>query len=124
MKNYALYLLIYNLLGLLLCLTDWVREKITIDTYYWGEITTERANFINFIDTPFYIFGVLVFIYYNVKLSKMQITYFFTSAFYLVFKWINPDVGYYMFFVWNYVIIIGFPAVVYLESIINYDRYK
>jgi len=124
MKNYALYLIIYNFLGLLLCLTDWVREIVTIDIPYYGIVTTERYNIIDFCDTPFYFIGALVLVYYNFKLSKMQLTYFATCIIYLFFKWLKLDVGYAMFFVWNYFILIGIPLLVYLESRINYERFK
>jgi len=123
MKNYALYLIIYNVLGLLLCLTDWVREIVTIDIPYCGIVTTERYNVIDFCDTPFYYFGALVLLYYNVKLSKMQLIYFGTCVVYLIFKAVKLDVGYTMFFVWNY-LILSIPLLVYLESRINYDKFK
>jgi hypothetical protein len=123
MKNYALYLIIYSLLGLLLCLTDWVREIVTITIPYFGTYTSERYNFIDFIDTPFYFFGVFVWVYYNVKLSKMQSTYFKTVLLYLIFKYAKLNVGYTMFFVWNY-IILSIPLWVYIVSKINYDRFK
>jgi len=123
MKNYALYILIYNLLSVMLCSTDWVREIVTIDIPYFKTITDTRANIIDFCDTPFYIFGVLVFIWYNFKLSKMQFTYFLTCGIFLFFKWLKLDVGYYMFFVWNY-LILAIPLLVWLEQFINYDYFR
>jgi len=97
---------------------------VTIDVPYYGIVTTERYNVIDFCDTPFYIFGVFVLFYYNIKLSKMQFMYFVSTIIYLVFKWLKLDVGYTMFFVWNYFILIGIPLIVYLEDKINYDRFK
>lgn len=123
MKNYALYIIIYNLLSLVLCSTNWVREKITIDIPFYGLTTTERYNIIDLLDTPFYILGAIVLIYYNFRLSKMQLTYFYTCFIFLCFKWLKLDVGYYMFFVWNY-LILSIPFWVYLENFINYDYFK
>lgn len=126
MKNYGLYLLIYNLLGVFLCLTDWIRERVTINLYYFGEVTTERYNIFDFIDTPFYLFGLLVFLHYNWpgKLTKMQKTYFYTCAISLAFKWLNFDVSYTMFFVWNSFIIVGIPLMVFIEDKLNYERFR
>jgi hypothetical protein len=123
MKNYALYLIIYSLLGLSLCLTDWVREVITIDIPYLGTYTSERYNFIDFFDAPFYFFGVFVWLYYNTKLSKMQMTYFVTVLIYVIFKKLNLNVGYTMFFVWNY-LILSIPLLVYFEGKINYEKFR
>lgn len=119
MKNYALYLLIYNALSPLLYLTDWISGIVRVNLPFYGITKTERYNVIDFYDTPFYILGALIFIYYNFKLSKMQFTYFVTAVLVLVFKWAKLDVGYVMFFVWNYIIIVGIPLLVYFENTKN-----
>jgi len=61
MKNYGFYILVYNLLGVTLCLTDWVYKVITLDLGILGKYTSEIYNFIDLFDTPFYFFGLFAF---------------------------------------------------------------
>jgi len=124
MKNYGFYILIYNLLGVTLCLTDWVYKIVTLDLGYFGTYTSERYNFIDFLDTPFYFLGVCFFFYTYRKQSKMQTTYFATALIFLINKYLKLDFGYTMFFVWNYFIILGIPFFIWLTDNINYDRFK
>jgi hypothetical protein len=106
MKNYGLYILIYNLLGVTLCLTDWIYKVVTLDLGYFGTYTSERYNFIDFADTPFYFLGVFCFFWTYKKQSKIQKTYFATALLFLINKYLNLDFGYTMFFVWNYLILL------------------
>jgi len=124
MKNYGLYILIYNLLSVTLCLTDWVYKVITLDLWIFGKYTSERYNFIDFFDTPFYFFGLFAFFYTLHKQSKMQKVYFATALVFLIVKFLNLDFGYTMFFVFNYSIIIGIPLISLAIINLNYNKYK
>jgi len=124
MKNYGFYILVYNLLGVTLCLTDWVYKVITLDLGILGKYTSEIYNFIDLFDTPFYFFGLFAFFYTLPKQSKMQKVYFITSLIFIVVKVLNLDFGYTMFFVYNYFIIIGTPLISLAVINLNYNRFK
>lgn len=81
MKNIAKYLLIYNFACLCVLTTQWYSEVVSI----FG-ITDNRYNFIDLLDTPFYILGLFVFFIKYTKLSKLQKVSFYTCILYLLSK--------------------------------------
>lgn len=124
MKNYGLYILIYNLLSVTLCLTDWVCKVVTLDLGIFGKYTSEIYNFIDFFDTPFYFIGLICFFHTLHKQSKMQKVYFATALLFVIVKFLELDLGYTMFFVFNYFIVLGVPLICLAIMNINYNKFK
>lgn len=83
MKNLGKYLLMYNFLCIMAILFfyDWYCQSIT----FLG-ITSERYNFLDVIDSPFYFLGTFSYLYYRRKLNDMQRISFYTCVLYLFVK--------------------------------------
>jgi len=127
MKRIGIYIIIYNLFCLSVLTTEWYSKIITMYIPFYGIIKSERYNFMDFIDTPFYLVALYVILFCRKKITYMQKVSIICLFPYLVFKIVNMNLlnlGYKDFMFWNLFFLLIVPIVLFLESKINYDKFN
>lgn len=142
LKRLGIILLCYNLATLILVFTDWYSEVVTIDftifnfdifgyKFEFEKYVSERYNFFDYFDYPFYFLGAIFYFWYWSKdfkpLTKFQLDCFRTTFFFVAFKFVHQEylhLSFWQLIITAYCIVIGFPLGLWIARNFNYSRFK